>query len=386
MAEVTATAPLAQSSPIKPSASQRLVSLDIFRGATMALMVVVNDGGGPISYHPLEHSEWNGWTPTDVVFPSFLWIVGVAMTLSLAKRVASGASRAQLFAQIFKRAVILYILGLIVYAYPLNLHTQRLLGVLQRIAICYLIAGAIYLTTKIRGQVIWIVSLLAAYWMLMTLVPVPGYGPGHLDVQGNFAHYVDRVVLGSHNYLWTKTWDPEGIISTIPAIVTALLGVMCGHVLRLKKTFEERTVWLFVAGNLLMGAALIVSHWLPINKKLWTDSFALFMAGMDFVMFAIVLWLVDGKGYKRFTKPFVIMGMNAITVYMASELLAEALDSIRWYGADGHGINLHGWLYNNLFAPIASPPNASLLFAISYTLLMYVIAYVMYKRGWFLRV
>ena len=193
----------------------------------MALMVLVNNPGGSHPYWPLEHADWNGWTPTDVVFPSFMWIVGVAMTLSLHRRMEAGASRAELFLQAFRRAAILFVLGLISYAYPdFSLSTQRILGVLQRIAICYLIAAAIYLTTRIRGQIIWIVSLLAGYWLMMTLIPVPGYGPGRLDVAGNLAHYVDRIVLGAHNYSWTKTWDPEGIVSTMPAIATVLFGIM----------------------------------------------------------------------------------------------------------------------------------------------------------------
>lgn len=385
MAQVS-TAPLTRTPPEKPSIAQRLVSLDAFRGATMALMVLVNTPGGREVYAPLQHAEWNGWTPTDVVFPSFLWIVGVAMTLSLARRLAAGASRLQLFGQIFRRSIILYVLGLIVYVYPgFNPHTQRLLGVLQRIAICYLIAGTIYLTTRLRGQIVWIASLLTAYWMLMTLVPVPGYGAGRLDVEGNFAHYIDRIVLGAHNYRWTETWDPEGIVSTLPAIVTALLGIMAGHVLRLERTLAERTTWLFVIGNLLIAAGLIVNVWLPINKKLWSDSFALFMGGLDFVIFAIMLWFVDGRGYKRLSKPLVIMGMNAITIYMASELLDEALGALT-LSSGGQLLSLHAWLYNNLFATIASPVNASLLYAVAYTLLMYLIAHVMYRRGWFVRV
>ena len=370
-----------------PANSGRLVSLDAFRGATMALMILVNTpGDGRNVYAPLQHSEWNGWTPTDVVFPSFLWIVGVAMTLSLGRRAAEGVPRAKLFAQAFRRAAILYVLGLVVYAYPgFDLSTQRLLGVLQRIAICYLVAAAIYLTTHIRGQIVWIVSLLAAYWLLMTLVPVPGYGPGRLDVEGNFAHYIDRIVLGSHNYMWTKTWDPEGIVSTLPAIATALFGILAGHLLRLDRALAKRTAWLLLIGTLLIAAGLISNVWLPINKKLWTSSFSLFMAGLDFVIFAMFLWLVDGKGYKRAVKPLVIMGMNAIVVYMASELLDEVLSAIRW-PAGGHVINLHTWIFATLFAPLAAPMNASLLFAIAYTLLMYLLAYGMYRRGWFVRI
>ena len=212
----------------------RLVSLDAFRGATMAFMILVNNpGDGRHSYWPLQHAEWNGWTPTDVVFPSFLWIVGVAITLSLGRRLARGDSRSELLRQAVRRAAILFVLGVLVYAYPaFNLGTQRILGVLQRIAICYLAASAIYLFTRVRGQIVWIVSLMAAYWLLMAFAPVPGYGAGRLDVEGNFAHYIDRIVLGSHNYRHTRTWDPEGIVSTLPAIATCLLGVLAGHIVR----------------------------------------------------------------------------------------------------------------------------------------------------------
>src|SRR5580700_8586436 len=172
----------------QPAAAQRLLSLDVFRGATMALMVLVNNSGdGAHTYGPLQHADWNGWTLTDTVFPAFLWIVGVAITLSLGKRLADGAQRSKLFLQVLRRAAILYVLGLVVYAYPFDLSTQRLLGVLQRIAICYLIAAAIYLTTGLRGQLIWLVSLLAGYWLIMKLAPVPGYGAGQLDVEHNFA-------------------------------------------------------------------------------------------------------------------------------------------------------------------------------------------------------
>jgi predicted acyltransferase len=358
-------------------AAQRLVSLDVFRGATMALMVLVNNpGDGAHTYGPLQHSDWNGWTVTDTVFPAFLWIVGVAITLSLGKRMAAGVPRRPLFGQVLRRAVTLYVLGLVVYAYPFNLSTQRLLGVLQRIAICYLIASAIYLTTGVRGQIIWIVSLLASYWLIMKLVPVPGYGAGDLAVEHNIANYIDRTVLGAHNYAGTKAWDPEGIVSTLPSIATTLFGIMAGHILRLRRQLSERTTWLFLTGNVLVALGLIADIWLPINKKLWTSSFSVFMAGLDFVVFAICLWLVDGCGFKRAVKPFVIIGMNAITVYMISELLDEALSALHWRVP----------LFHAVFAPLASPMNASLLYALSYTLLLWLIAFGMYRRGWFWRV
>jgi predicted acyltransferase len=366
---------------------ERLVALDAFRGATMALMVLVNDpGDGSHTYGPLRHSAWNGWTITDTVFPSFLWIVGVTITLSIANRVASGYSKPKLLMQIARRAAVLYALGLLIYAYPaFDLSTQRILGVLQRIAICYLIASAIYVTSSWHGQLASIAVLLSSYWLMMKLVPVPHYGAGHLDVERNFAHYVDRVLLRTHNYASTKTWDPEGIISTLPSIATTLFGVLAGHLLRLRKTLGERVSWMFCAGNLLIAAALICDIWLPINKKLWTSSFSMFMAGLDFVVLAIFVWLIDGLGYKRVMKPLVIMGMNAIAIYMASEILAEVFEAIHWRSGAGT-IDLRAWIFQHLFAPLASPMNASLLYAVAYTLLMFALAYGLYRRGWFLKV
>ncbi|HLK22531.1 MAG TPA: DUF5009 domain-containing protein, partial [Bryobacteraceae bacterium] len=354
---------------------QRLVALDAFRGATMALMVVVNNGGGPKSYGPLNHASWDGWTMTDTVFPAFLWMVGVAITLSLGKRLETGVPRGKLIGQIFRRFAIMFVFGLAIYAFPeFQLGSFRILGVLQRIAICYFVASLIYLYTGIRGQIIWMVGLMAAYWVLMTLVPVPGYGAGRLDLEGNFAHYIDRIVLGHHNYSG-NTWDPEGIVSTLPSIATALLGIMAGHIVRLKRTLSERVTWLFLMGNILIVLGLFCNLWMPINKKLWSDSFALFMAGLDSVVLASFLWIVDHLGYQKVVKPLVIMGMNAITVYMISEFGAEILDMT----------NLHGKLYH-MFLAVASPLNASLMYSLSFMLAMYAIAYVMYKRGWFLRI
>ncbi len=362
--------------PEKP-VSQRLVSLDAFRGITMLLMVLVNNGGGPQSYSQLEHSAWNGWTLTDTVFPSFIWIVGVAITLALGRKLEAGEPPSKLLPKIFQRAAILYVLGLLVYAFPdFSLSHQRLLGVLQRIAICYLVASIIYLYSGLRAQIVWIVSLFAVYWAMMAFIPVPGYGAGRLDVDGNFAHYIDRIVLGAHNYASSKTWDPEGIISTIPAIATALLGIMAGHVLRLKLTLAQRRTRLLIIGGFLIAIGLMWNIWLPINKKLWTDSFSILMAGLDFVVLAAFIWLVDERGHTKIVKPFVITGMNAITVYLASEFLAEALDST----------SAHDFLYNHFYAPVASPMNASLLWALSFVLLMFLLAWFMYRRKWFVRI
>ena len=365
--------------------SERLVSLDAFRGAIMALMVLVNTAGGfPGTYGPLRHADWNGWTITDVVFPSFVWIIGVSLCLSLNKRLSAGVTRDRLVMQVLRRGAIIYCLGLLVYAFPyFNLTTLRVLGVLQRLAICYVAGSLLYLFTGIRTQIACIVLLLASYWALMIFVPVPGYGAGRLDVEGNLAHWIDRMVLGNHNYAETKTWDPEGIVSTLPAIASVLFGVMAAHLLRMKSALSERTTWLYLTGSALLTLGLICDAWLPINKKLWTTSFAIFMAGLDFVMFASTLWLIDGMGYRRLARPFVVLGMNAISIYMIAELLETTMNVVRWPGS---GASVRAWLYGHLYAPVFSPANASLVFALSYVALMFAIAYAMYRRGWFLRV
>ena len=360
------------------SRASRLVSLDAFRGLTIAFMVLVNTpGDGEHVYAPLRHATWHGWTPTDVVFPSFMWIAGLAMTLSFGRRLASGAMRSDLMRQTFRRSLILYALGLLVYAYPaFDLPTLRLMGVLQRIAICTCAAAAIWLTTGVRGRIAWLFALLAVYWALMAFVPVPGYGAGRLDVEGNFAHYVDRIVLGRHNYESTGTWDPEGIVSTLPAIATVLLGTLAGDVMAASRSMGHRLRSLLAIGVVLIAAGLICDVWLPINKKLWTSSFALFMAGLDFVLFAGFAWAVDVRGWQRPVRPFVVLGMNAIAVYMVSELLETQLRVMR----------LREALYVRVFAPLASPLNASLLYALAYTLLMFAVAWMLYRRQWFLRV
>ena len=360
------------------SRASRLVSLDAFRGLTIAFMVLVNTpGDGEHVYAPLRHAKWHGWTPTDAVFPSFMWIAGLAMTLSFGRRLASGAMRSDLMRQTFRRSLILYALGLLIYAYPaFDLPTLRLMGVLQRIAICTCAAAAIWLTTGVRGRIAWLFALLAVYWALMAFVPVPGYGAGRLDMEGNFAHYVDRIVLGRHNYESTDTWDPEGIVSTLPAIATVLLGTLAGDVMAASRSMGHRLRSLLAIGVVLIAAGLICDVWLPINKKLWTSSFALFMAGIDFVLFAGFAWAVDVRGWQRPVRPFVVLGMNAIAVYMVSELLETQLRVMR----------LREALYVRVFAPLASPTNASLLYALAYTLLMFVVAWMLYRRQWFLKV
>lgn len=379
------------------SSQQRLLSLDAFRGATIAGMIMVNNPGTWSDIYPqLRHAAWDGWTFTDFIFPFFLWIVGVAMTLSFAKRVEQGASKPQLLLHVFRRAVIIFGLGIFLAGFPFGLlfghqfsfENIRIPGVLQRIAICYLIASAIFLWTSLRGQIAWIVGLLAAYWLMVKLIPVPGYGAGVMQAQGGLCWWVDSTVLAGHTWRGAPVmgFDPEGIVSTIPAIATTLFGVMMGHWLRSQRSAEEKTVWMFVAGEFLMLIGAILDMWLPINKNLWTSSYVIFMAGWASVIFAMFYWLMDVKGYKKWALPFNIYGMNAITVFVLSGLVAKTMGMIKVTQDDGTLISLQRHIYTHLFVPIASPLNASLLYAICFIGVMFLVVWFMWRMKWFLKV
>ncbi|MBS1873645.1 MAG: DUF5009 domain-containing protein [Acidobacteria bacterium] len=370
------------SDTVKAGPSQRLMSLDVFRGMTIAGMMLVNNAGDwRYIYTPLEHAEWHGWTYTDTVFPFFLWIVGVAMTLSFAKRVERGDDKRRLALHVVKRFAIIFGIGLLLNGFPYyHLDRIRIPGVLQRIAVCYLIAGLIFLYTSVRGQIICLVACLVSYWMLMTLAPVPGVGPGHLDPENNFGAYVDRMLMTGHLWSASKTWDPEGAVSTLPAIGTALFGILAGHILRLRREPAERGVWLLISGNLLIFSALYLTTWMPINKKIWTPTFAMFMAGMASVVFAICYWFVDVKGWKRWTRPLAIYGMNAIAVYILAGLVARLSSLIRPGGAP-----LQKIVYDAVFAPLPDPYFASMMYGVTFSFTMFLAALFMYKRGWFLR-
>lgn len=373
--------------PPAPAPAARLVSLDVFRGGAIAAMILVNNAGdGKAVYPPLLHAGWHGWTFTDIIFPSFLWIVGVAMTLSFARRVGRGDGRGKLFLHAARRSAKIFALGLFLNAFPdFRLETLRIPGVLQRIAVCYLAASAIFLLSPLRGQITALVCLLASYWALMKLVPVPGYGAGVLGQQGNFAQWIDSLVLSGHMYGPAKIYDPEGIVSTLPAIATVLFGILCGHLLRAPQSAAAKSAWMFVSGNALVFLGMTLDHWLPINKNLRTTSFSVFMAGIAFIAFGLCYWLIDACGWWRWTKPAVVFGANAITVYALSGVLAKGLSEIRWTGAEGQAAALRSWIYDSWFAPLASPVDASLLYAAANVLVLYWVAWAMHRRGWIVR-
>ena len=375
----------------------RLVSLDAFRGATVAGMLLVNNPGSwSTLYAPLEHAPWNGWTPTDMVFPCFLWIMGVSLAFSFARRGEDGADRAALFRHVVRRAAIIVGLGLLMVAFPFgllpahhfSLGTLRIPGVLQRIGLCYLAAGAIFLRTGPRGLAAWAVGLLAAYWAMLKLVPVPGFGAGVLEPTGSLPWWIDSQVLAGHTWSGAPVpgFDPEGILSTIPAIASVLLGALAGLWLRRASPPETKAVGLLLGGLALLGVGAVMSVWLPINKNLWTSSYTVFMAGWAMVLLAVFYWLINVRGWRRWAQPFVWYGMNALALFVLAGFVAKLLGLIQWTGADGAKLSLKGWIYAQCFLPLASPVNASLLFAVAFVLALLAVAWGMARRKWFIKI
>ncbi|MGA7159969.1 MAG: DUF5009 domain-containing protein [Bacteroidota bacterium] len=368
----------------------RLVSLDAFRGATIAGMILVNNPGTWSAIYPqLEHSEWNGWTFTDWIFPFFLWIVGVALTMSFAHRQERGDTKKMILLQALKRSLVIFGLGIFLAGFPyFNLSTIRIMGVLPRIAVCYFAASILVLYTQsVKAQVCWLAGLLVSYWLIMRFIPVPGIGAGVFEKGRNFSAYIDSLFLSGHMWWQTKTWDPEGIVSTLPAIGTTIFGVLTGRYLQSQHSKEEKTAWMFIAGNILLLLGATLDMWLPINKSIWTSSYAIFMAGWALVCFATFYWFVDVKGYSRWAKPFVIFGMNAITVYVLSESIGKICDSlITFKEADGSEISLQGVIFKNFFLPLGQPVNASLIYALCFLLLLFLIAWILWRRKLFLKV
>lgn len=368
---------------------KRLLSLDVFRGITIAGMILVNNPGdwGHV-YAPLLHADWHGCTPTDLVFPFFLFIMGVAVPLALGSRIERGDNQAAILKKILWRTLAIFGIGLFLNALPdFNLSTLRIPGVLQRIALVYGITSLLFLKTSWRTQ-IWIgIGCLLAYWFLMTLVPVPDGNPPNLDAETNFGAWLDRQILGTA-HLWSsaKVWDPEGILSTLPAIVTGLIGVLTGTWMR--KTPEEyrKLTGMLAVGAILIVLGLIWDLAFPINKKIWTSSYVLYVGGIALEALAVTYWLVDVLGYKNWIKPFVVLGTNALFAYVLSDLIAIGLYAISWNTADGSQ-TLGGWIYETFFTSIfANPYNASLAYAIANVLICLALTWILYWRKIFIKV
>jgi predicted acyltransferase len=436
-------------------ADDRLISLDAFRGLTIAGMVLVNNPGTWAHiYNPLEHAAWHGITPTDFIFPFFLFIVGVAIPISLGKRIEEGVD-GKLYRKIFSRSVIIFALGLAIsvipffqfqatdapewlkmpiwlvmtaalfflllrkfaiagilagisiagiigmYAagytvVPYNFETMRIPGVLQRIAVCYLIVAILFLHTNWKQQLGVAVALLLGYWLLMTQIAVPGCEGTTIDDKAcNLAAYIDRVVL-TENHIWRagKVFDPEGILSTLPAIVTTISGVLTGSWLLSGPRAEangadarlNKVSGLFFFGVVLVAIGWIWNIYFPFNKSLWTSSYVVFTSGLALCTLGFCYWLIDIKGYRKWSKPFVIFGVNALALFVFSGIMARMIGAYRVAGLEDKPIAVQKWVFDTIYSAIAQPVDASLLYAISFILFWLFLMWLLYRKGIFIRV
>lgn len=353
-----------------PIFATRLLSLDVFRGLTMASMVMVNNQG-PGAYGPLRHASWDGITFTDLVFPFFLWIVGVALTLSTARRVEQGQDRGQLIRHAAQRAAIIFAIGLFMNAFPeFNLGGLRIPGVLQRIALCYFAATVIYLYSDLRGRIMWTAGLLLAYFVLMH--------PGGYQIDSNLSDRLDRALLEGH--LYRPTRDPEGTVSTLTSIATCLFGVLMGDLLRARLTAGNKLIWMFSGGLLMLLFGFVLDPVQPINKNLWTGTYALVAAGFASIVFGAMYWLCDvAKLSGRWSKPLVILGMNAMAVYIFHGMLGDLFSLVKVGGA-----SLRSALLDGLAGPL-SQANASLAYSLVHVAASFLFAWFLYSRRWFLK-
>jgi predicted acyltransferase len=393
----TVSAPDPLVSPV--SSSKRYLAVDLLRGLTIAFMILVNDNGSDRAFSALKHAEWNGFTPTDLVFPTFLFLVGASIVFSTESRLARGVTRASLFAHTVRRAVIIYLLGLVVNSAPFfRLSTMRYYGVLPRIALCYLIVASLYIWIRrpasspagqpsVADKVGMLVACLLGYYLLMRFVPVPGFGvPGRdipfLDHDANIVAWLDRQIF-SARHLYEHTRDPEGLISTIPALGTTLMGVLTGLFLRTSRPDSRKALTLAIAGASSVLLGLIWNPWFPLNKKLWTSSFVLYAAGWSLLILAAFWFLVQVRNYRRGTWILLVFGTNAITAYAISELMADCLDKVRV----GPHSNVLRWTAEHIAAVMPTwPALGSLAYSLLYVLVCWLLVLPLYRKKIFIKI
>ena len=391
---------------------ERLLSLDVFRGMTVAGMLLVNNPGdwGHI-FAPLEHAAWHGWTPTDLIFPFFLFIVGVTSHLSLSQRRARGDDDAAIVRQVLRRGALIFLFGLFLSWFPgfmwgtiesipnatfgdrvlYRLEHLRIMGVLQRIGVAYVIGALITLRGGWRQHLVILLSILLGYWALMTLVVVPDQGvPGWqlLDrPDAVLSAWFDRTILTT-NHLWAsaKTWDPEGLLSTLPAVGSMMLGQFAGRWIGSPRPIAERLNGMFAIGALLLMVGLMW-HWVfPINKSLWTSSYVVFTGGMALVTLATCMWVIDVQQIRRWTTFFVIYGTNPMIAFLGSGLMARlTVTLLKVQTADGP-VTVQWAIFQSVFAPFFEPHVASLGYALSFVALWFVILWALWRRNIFLKV
>jgi len=387
----TATSSLKPEKLLQPS-SGRLTFLDVCRGLAVAGMILVdNPGSDDRAFGWIKHAEWNGWTPPDFIFPTFVFVVGISMVFSFSARLQRGESRQRIFLHALKRSAILFAIGLWVNGFPLfDLATMRWEGVTQRIAVCYLLAAILVLWSDRRGQIAAIIACLVGYWAIMRFVPVPGFGvPGRdipfLDPYKNIGAWLDRKLFMGH--LYNETRDPEGIVSTIPAIATTLLGVLAGEWLKTSHTHQKKAVRMLVFGVAGLVAGLVLDKaWFPINKNVWSSSFVIFAAGFTLILLSALYWIVEIRGWKRWTMPALVFGTNAIAGFVADSVVYGPMYSLKAHGADGKLVLWQQYAYAHLYPLIPSAPIASLVYSIAAVLFCWTLVWLLYRKQIFIKV
>jgi predicted acyltransferase len=385
--------------PTATGSQGRLLSIDALRGLTICFMIMVNNNASDKAWPFMEHADWNGMTPTDLVFPTFLFLVGAAIVFAFEARLAKGATRAQLVRQTFRRALTLYLLGFLIgttgkilYHHPhFAPEFWRYYGVLPRIAICYLIASLLYLwDRRWQSKAILIAVALIGYYLLMRYVRVPGFGmPGtdipFLDNDANLAAWLDRRLFTA-SHLYEQTRDPEGLLSTLPAIGTVLLGQLAGMWLRSKHTLQRKAAGLAAGATTLIALGSLWAIWFPLNKKLWTSSYALVAAGIATALLALFFWAIEIKGWRgKWAWPLLVLGSNSIAAYVISDLLGMLTDLIP-LSYNGLPIGPLGLLYMSTYAHISNSGLASFCYSFTYMAICFLPVWFMYRKKIFLKV
>jgi predicted acyltransferase len=359
---------------------KRLISLDAFRGFTIAAMIMVNyPGSWSHVYPPLLHVDWHGITPTDLIFPFFIFIVGVSITLAYNKRLQAGIPKNPMYKKIVFRALKIFIVGILLWLFPkFDLENIRFAGVLQRIAIVFLVSALLFLNSKWKTQAIVAAVLLVGYWLAMVLIPTPGYGAPMLEPGANLAAWIDSKLLPG--YMWQKTWDPEGIFSTLPAIATGITGMLAGHLILSNMSQEKKVIYLFSFGFFAFAIGYLWDFIFPINKNIWTSSFVMVTSGLAAMVLAISMFFVDMQGRTRFTKPGIIFGSNAIAVYVLADVWGQLFYNLKFAGSS---LNVH---FLSVFESAGwSMKFGSLLYAILFICFNFIPAWILYKKKIFIK-